>query len=48
MGTLQILLAQTKSEATIEILFLLLVSAIIGYHCMALIQVDLCKENQSS
>lgn len=31
MNTLLILLAQTKSEATIEIIFLLMVSAIIGY-----------------
>ena len=31
MNTLLILLAQTKSEATIEILSLLLVAAIIGY-----------------
>ncbi len=31
MNTLSILLIQTKSEATIEILFLLLVAAIIGY-----------------
>ena len=31
MNNLLILLAQTKSEATIEILFLLLVAAVMGY-----------------